>query len=178
VTSVRDAVYPRPGPDEAVEYYHGYIGQVPEGDILAILERSGREILAQLRATGEEHSTFRYAPGKWSMREVVSHINDAERLFTFRAFWFARGFDTPLPSFDQNVAVAEANADNVPWERHVAEFESVRAATLSLFGNLPAEAWTQRGIASDSPFSVRALAYIAAGHGIHHAGVLRERYAR
>jgi hypothetical protein len=124
----------------------------------------------------EERSLHRYDAGKWSMREVLSHINDCERLFVFRAFWFARGFDSPLPSFDQNEAIRRAGADGRPWSSHVDEFRAVRAATLSFFRTLPAEAWSRRGIASDNPFSVRALAYIAAGHVFHHVRILRERY--
>ncbi|HYR47085.1 MAG TPA: DinB family protein, partial [Thermoanaerobaculia bacterium] len=113
---------------------------------------------------------------KWSIREVVNHVSDCERLFVSRAFWFARGFDSPLPSYDQEVSVSEAGADDVPWAGHVEEFRSVRLATLAFFRNLPDRAWMRRGIASDNPFTVRALAYIAAGHADHHASILRERY--
>jgi DinB superfamily len=107
---------------------------------------------------------------------VVAHLNDCERLFVFRAFWFARGFTSPLPSFDQNVAMTAAGAQQRSWAGHIDEFRAVRAATLELFRNLPAEAWGRRGIASDNPFSVRALAYITAGHVVHHAAILNERY--
>ena len=94
----------------------------------------------------------------------------------FRAFWFARGFDSPLPSFDQNTAMSAADADARSWRSHIDEFRAVRAATLAFFRNLPEEAWTRRGIASDNPFTVRALAYLAAGHVTHHCRILRERY--
>jgi hypothetical protein len=97
-------------------------------------------------------------------------------VFVFRALWFARGFDSPLPSFDQNVAVASAGADDRSWSSHVEEFRAVRGATLAFFQDLPADAWTRRGVASDNPFSVRALAYLSAGHVIHHTKILRERY--
>jgi hypothetical protein len=106
----------------------------------------------------------------------VSHLYDTERLFVFRAFWFARGFDSPLPSFDQNVAVSTAGADERPWRSHVDEFRAVRAATLAIFQELPADAWTRRGVASGNPFTVRALAYLSAGHVSHHTRILRERY--
>jgi hypothetical protein len=166
----------RPERTEAAEYYFTYIDQVPEGDVREILEGQLPETLALFREVSEERSLFRYAPEKWSVREVVNHVNDTERLFTFRALWFARGFDTPLPSFDQNVAVTGAKADEPSWASHVDEFAAVRAATLTFFRSLPDEAWSRRGIASDNPFTVRALAWIAAGHVIHHARVLRERY--
>lgn len=166
----------RPERTEAAEYYFTYIDQVPDGDVRELLEAQLPETLALFREFSEERSLFRYAPEKWSVREVVNHVNDAERLFTFRALWFARGFDTPLPSFDQNVAVGEAKADEPSWASHVEEFAAVRAATLTFFRSLPDEAWSRRGIASDNPFTVRALAWITAGHVLHHARVLRERY--
>ena len=103
-------------------------------------------------------------------------MNDTERLFVFRALWFARGFDSPLPSFDQNLAVSMAGADDRSWDSHVEEFRAVRVATLAFFQGLPADAWTRRGIASGNPFTVRALAYISAGHAAHHVKILRERY--
>ena len=106
----------------------------------------------------------------------VSHLNDTERLFVSRAFWFARGFDDPLPSFDQNQAIATAGADERSWTSHLEEFRAVRAATLTFFQNLPKDAWTRRGIASGNPFTVRALAYIAAGHVTHHMKIVRDRY--
>ena len=166
----------RPDRGEAVEYYFTYIDQVPDGDIRDILESQLPETLSLLRGISEEKSAFRYAPGKWSVREVLGHVNDAERLFVFRAFWFARGFDSPLPSFDQDAAITTAGADARSWSSHVEEFAAIRAATVAFFRDLPAEAWARRGIASDNPFTVRALAYIAAGHAIHHGRILRERY--
>jgi hypothetical protein len=165
-----------PDRTEAAEYYFTYINQVPAGDICRVLEAQTGETLALLRGISEEQSRHRYAPDKWSIREVVGHLNDTERLFVFRAFWFARGFESPLPSFDQNVAVSSAGADARALSSHVDEFESVRASTMSFFQNLTADGWTRRGIASDNPFSVRALAYIAAGHVAHHVRILRERY--
>jgi hypothetical protein len=165
-----------PDRTEAAEYYFTYINQVGHGDIRQILADQGDETVALLRAISDERSLHRYAPGKWSIREVVNHVNDAERLFVFRAFWFGRGFDSPLPSFDQNVAVAAAGANAQSWASLVQEFQAVRAGTVAFFANLPAEAWSRRGIASDNPFTVRALAYISAGHVAHHMRILRERY--
>jgi len=166
----------RPDRTESADYYFTYIDQVPPGDIRKILATQAGEIGAMLRSISDDASLGRYAPDKWSIREVVSHVNDAERVFTFRAFWFARGYDSALPSFDQDVAVKTANADQRAWHEHVDEFDSIRAATVALFSSLPDEAWSRRGIASGNPFSVRALAYVTAGHVAHHIRILRERY--
>lgn len=166
----------RPEAGEAAPYYSRYIDRVGDGDIVGVLEAQRDEAVSLLETTTEERSHFRYALGKWSIRRVLNHVNDTERLFVFRAFWFARGFESPLPSFDQDAASAAAGADEISWARHVEDFRAVRAATVSFFGSLPAEAWTRRGIASENPFSVRALAYITAGHLLHHMAALRERY--
>jgi hypothetical protein len=166
----------RPERDEASEYYFKYIDRVPGDMVLPVLATQMGETLALLDGISEEQSRHRYAEGKWTLREALSHVNDTERLFVFRAFWFARGFTTPLPSFDQNVAVAAAGANDLAWRTHVEDFRAIRGATLTLFRSLPAAAWDRRGIASDNPFSVRALAYLAAGHLIHHNEIIRERY--
>jgi hypothetical protein len=166
----------RPDHTEAAEYYFTYINKVPDGDICAILERQQADTLALLNGVSDEQSLHRYAPDKWSIREVVAHLNDTERVFAFRALWFARGFDSPLPSFDQNVAVPASGADARSWASHVDEFVAVRQATVVLFRNMAPEAWSRRGTASGNPFSVRALAWIAAGHVAHHAGIVRDRY--
>lgn len=166
----------RPQTTEAAPYYFTYINQVTGDDGLATLESQLPESLAFFSDISEEKSLHRYAPDKWSIRQVLNHISDTERSFTFRALWFARGFDTPLPSYDQNIAVSGALADNYSWASHIEDFRCVRLATLSLFANLPPEAWMRRGIASDNPFTVRSLAFIAAGHLAHHLRILRERY--
>lgn len=166
----------RPDHSEAAAYYFTYIDLVPDGNICETLDAQRDETLATLRTISEERSLHRYAPGKWSLRELLGHISDTERLFVSRAFWFARGFDSPLPSFDQHVAAAAAGAHDRAWSSHIAEFQSVRAATLSFFQNLPPDAWTRRGTASGNPFTVRALAYLTAGHVVHHMSIARSRY--
>lgn len=166
----------RPDRAEAAEYYFTYIDQVPDGDIVEILRSQAAGALNVFELISEEQSLHRYADGKWSIREVLSHLNDCERLFVFRAFWFARGFDSPLPSFDQNIAVGTAQAEVRSWRSHVEEFRAVREAALTFFQSLPDGAWMRRGTASDNPFSVRALAYITAGHVSHHLRLLREHY--
>jgi len=161
---------------EAAPYYFTYIDRITSADIVDRLERQLEEATGFLNSISEEKSLCRYAPGKWSIREVLNHLNDCERMFVFRAFWFARGFDTPLPSFEQEIAVARAHADDVPWSWHVQEFQQIRRATLPFFRNLPEDSWKHTGIASGNQFTVRALAYIAAGHVDHHLAILRERY--
>ncbi len=165
-----------PDRTEAAEYYFTYIDRVTGTDVLAMLEAQASDVPAFFESIPDERSLHRYEPGKWSIREVLSHINDTERLFAFRAFWFARGFDVPLPSFDQNVAVAAAGADGRSWRSHIDEFRAVRAATLSFFRTLPDEVWPRRGVASGNPFTVKALAFITAGHVAHHDAIVRERY--
>ena len=166
----------RPGRDEAAEYYFRYIDRIESDDIVGVLDEQLGGTLRFLRGISEERSLHRYAPEKWSVRQVLNHVNDCERLFTARAFWFARGFDSALPSFDQNVAATGAGAHDGAWARHVEDFESIRRGTLTLFRNLPEEAWMRAGTASGYPFSVRALAYIAGGHVAHHCALLQERY--
>ena len=166
----------RPQRNEAAEYYFRYIDRINSDDILGVLDTQLGEILRFLRGISEERSLHRYATGKWSVRQVLNHVNDCERVFAGRAFWFARGFDTPLPSFDENVSAAAADAHGIPWANHVEDFEVIRRSTLSLFRNLPADAWMRSGTASGYPFTVRALAYIAGGHVAHHRAMLEERY--
>jgi hypothetical protein len=161
---------------EAAPYYSRYIDLVQSDDVLGVLEAQVDETLAFLRGIDEAKSRHRYAPEKWSIRQVLNHVNDTERVFLFRAFWFARGFDSPLPSYNDEECARAARADEVPWARHIEDFHGVRLSTLSFFRNLPEEAWMRRGIASDNPFTVRALAYITAGHTMHHRAILRERY--
>jgi hypothetical protein len=165
-----------PDHTEAAEYYFTYINKVGTGDIRTILETQSSQALGLLEAITEQQSLFRYAPDKWSIRQVLGHVNDAERLFAFRALWFARGLETPLPSFDQEVAMPAACADERSWRSHVEEFRAIRGATVAFFRHLPVDAWPRRGTASGYPFSVRALAYICAGHVSHHLEILRERY--
>jgi len=166
----------RPQPSEAAAYYFTYINQVEGDDVLRVMETQLEQVMHLTTYISEEKSLHRYAPDKWSMREVVNHINDSERVFAYRALWFARGHETPLPSFEQGIAVPAAKADATAWRVHIEEFRAVRAATISLFRNLPAEAWERSGIASDNRVTVRALAYIIPGHLAHHMKIFRERY--
>jgi hypothetical protein len=166
----------RPQPNEAASYYSIYIDRVPGDDVVAALAAQLDETSAFLSDISEEKSLHRYAPDKWSMRELIGHVNDTERVFMFRAMWFARGYTDPLPSFDQEVAFQAAESDKVSWASHIDEFRAIRAATLAFCRHLPKEAWMRSGVASDNSVTVRALAYITAGHVAHHVGILRERY--
>ncbi|HYL05777.1 MAG TPA: DinB family protein [Thermoanaerobaculia bacterium] len=161
---------------EASPYYFNYIDRLGSDDVAGTLAAQLTEAMAFLPGIGEEKSLHRYAPEKWSIRQVLNHVNDAERVFASRALWFARGFDSALPSFDQEVAAAGARADDLPWASHVEEFRTVRQATLSLVHNLPPDAWARSGVASGNTFTVRALAFIVAGHFAHHLAIVRERY--
>lgn len=166
----------RPAPNEAAPYYFGYINRVTADDILSALQSQLDETLPFLRGISEEKSLYRYASEKWSIRQMWGHVNDTERVFLMRALWFARAFGTPLPSFDQDIAVVTAKSDDITWDRHVEEFREIRLATISFFRNLPEEAWMRTGTASGNPFTVRACAFIVAGHAAHHAAVLKEKY--
>jgi hypothetical protein len=166
----------RPVQPEAPDYYFTYIDQVPAGDICDTLGGQLDSTRALYGAITAEESGFSYAPGKWSIADTVSHISDAERVFAFRAWWFARGVDAPLPGFDQNVVAEAARHTGRSWSRALDEFCAVRMATLALFESLPPAIWTRRGSASGHTFSVRALAWIIAGHVIHHNRVVHERY--
>lgn len=165
----------RPLRDDAAEYYFRYIDQVPDGDVVVTMARQGDELHRWLHAVPDERSVARPSPAQWSMREVVGHLSDAERLFQARAFWFARGFEAPLPSFDQDVAAAAADAQARPWPALIDEFACVRAASVALFTGLPRDAWRRRGVASGHVVSVGALAFIAVGHVAHHWRQLQQR---
>ena len=166
----------RPQETEAARYYFTYIDQTAGDDPVAALESQLPESLTIFKGISEGASLHRYAPEKWSIRQVLNHVTDTERCFVFRALWFARGFEAPLPGFDQNIAVSGAGAGNISWAAHIEEFRQVRLSTIALYRNLPPEAWMRAGIASDNRFTVRALAWIAAGHLAHHIAGLRERY--
>ena len=169
------AVHP-PDHTEAAQYYQTYISQVPAGDVRDVLDAQADDLPRLLAGLTEDQSHYRYAPEKWTIRQVISHINDTERVFSFRAFWFGRGYEQPMPSFDQDIAMAVACANERSLADHVEEFRALRAATAKLFRSMPRGAWDRRGVASDNPVTVRALAYITAGHVAHHARILRERY--
>jgi DinB family protein len=166
----------RPAEGEFLPYYERYIALVPEGDVLSTLEAQMTETQSLLRALPASSSTYRYAPGKWSVNEVIGHLIDSERIFAARALRFARNDATPLPGFEQDDYVRNSKFDAYPVAELASEFDSVRRATVFLFRHLEEPAWMRRGIANNAEVSVRALAYIIAGHELHHREILRSRY--
>jgi DinB superfamily len=166
-----------PGPDEYGTYYARYIDQVPAGtDIVDLLARQRDSTLARFTAVPEARGGHRYAPGKWTVRELLVHLSDVERIMAYRALRVARGDTTPLPGFDENAYAPLSNAEAHPLAALAEEWGDVRRATLSFFRHLAPEAWSRRGTASDAPVSARSLAWIIAGHERHHLGILAERY--
>jgi uncharacterized damage-inducible protein DinB len=167
----------RPEPDEYAPYYGRYIERVRSGDIALTLEETARETAALLRSDmARSRADHRYADGKWSVKEVVGHLTDAERIFAYRMLRFGRGDATELPGFDENAYAPEGRFDARTLDDLLDEFLAVRNATLALVRGLPEAAWTRRGIASENPMSVRALAHVIAGHELHHRAVLEQRY--
>ena len=166
----------RPADNEYAQHYAGYVGLVGEDDVLEQLQKQGRDAAALLARVDEERSHHRYAPGKWTIREVTGHLSDSERVFTYRALTFARGDATPLPPFDENAWAAVSNAESRSMNALVDEMKAVRAATLGLFRGFSATEWARWGTASGHKITVRALAYIVLGHEKHHLRVLGERY--
>lgn len=163
---------------EFLAYYARYVALVPTGDVLATLETQIEDTVALLDEFGEERAGYRYAPGKWSVREVVGHIVDTERVFGYRAVCAARGEVAALPGFDENAWVAGADFDRRTLNSLMGEFTAVRRATLALFRNLGEAALRRRVVANGAPVSARALAWIVAGHELHHRTLLAERYLR
>jgi hypothetical protein len=166
----------RPDASEYAPFYHGYVSNVPEGDVVALLRDGGRELMDSIGAIPEERGGYRYGEDKWTIREVVGHLTDAERIFTYRALRIARGDATPLAQFDENEYVRTAGSEQRSLAGLLRELVVVREASVLLFESLPEDAWVRRGIASGKEISVRALAYITAGHARHHLRILRERY--
>ena len=166
----------RPAAGEFPPYFATYIDKVPDGDVIAVLEAGIGTTRKALAAVPEERAGYRYAEGKWSIKEVLGHMSDTERIFTYRLLTFARGDVGPLPGFDENAYTPLQESDRVPLAWLLDEFVAVRAATLALLKVLPPKAWERRGVANKHPLSVRAAAWIIAGHEIHHRRVLEERY--
>lgn len=165
-----------PEATEYPEYFGRYITQVPQGKIMTTLEQGLDATLALLDGLSPAQADFRYAPGKWSLKEVLGHVVDTERILAYRALRFARNDKTPLPSFEQDDYMPYASFAARELSDLTREFGHVRQATLDLFRHLDAEAWERRGTASGGEFTVRAMAYIIAGHEIHHRTILKTRY--
>jgi len=167
----------RPAADEYASSFAGYVGRIGESeDIVTILGAQRDQLLARLHRVPESRGDYRYAPGKWSIKDVVGHLSDVERVMACRALRIGRGDATPLPSFDDQAYVAEVRSGDRTLADMAEEWGDVRGATLSLFRYLPAAAWARRGVAGEHTISVRALAFVIAGHVRHHLEVLEARY--
>jgi hypothetical protein len=165
-----------PDSSEYAPYYGKYITLVAGDNVVAALEDQPRQTLALLSGLSEEQGDFRYAPDKWSIKEMLGHVIDAERVFSYRALRFARHDGTPLASFEQDDYVRAGGFGDRRLVDLIEEFVAVRRATVWLFRTLSPDAWMRRGVASGNPVSVRAVAYIVAGHELHHRAVLQEKY--
>ena len=166
----------QPLESEYAPYYQGYIAHVSEDEILPVLRSQLDALDVLLGRVAPERETYRYAEGKWSIREIVGHLIDAERVFGYRAFCIARGESQNLPGFDQNDYMLTAPYDRIDLEDLLAELRLVRLSNIAMLRNLDEEAWMRIGTANGNQVSVRALAFIMAGHARHHMGVLQERY--
>jgi len=166
----------RPEKGEYAEYYERYISLVEENDIVAVLENQHAELLEFFKQISEEKSLFAYAEGKWSIKEVIGHLTDGERIFAYRALRISRADQIPIEGFEQDGYIENSNFNNTPLSDLTDELLLNRKSNLILFKSLTDEAWLRTGTASENPVSVRALAYIMAGHIRHHLSILNERY--
>ncbi|HVX41326.1 MAG TPA: DinB family protein [Gemmatimonadaceae bacterium] len=166
----------RPAADEHAPYYERYVAKVPSGDLISLLREQVMDTTALLRGVSAERANYAYAPGKWSIKEVVGHMADTERVMAYRALRISRGDTTPLASFDENLFVANSNFASRTLDDLLEEFQVVRASTVHMARQLDERMLALRGTASANPVTVRALLYIIAGHERHHTALLRERY--
>jgi len=168
----------KPTPNEYPSYYNRYISLVPDDDILICLDRQKQEMSEFLNGIGEEAANYRYTPEKWSIKEVVGHIIDVERIFIYRALRFARNDKTPLPEFDQDDYVIQAEFDKRTLIDLADEFRMVRESSYSLFTSFDPDVFAREGTASGFKFTVRAVPFIVAGHELHHRQVIKTKYMR
>ncbi len=167
---------PRPDLSRVPEFYHGYISKAKENDVMSALRNSTSELFALLKSIPAEKHDHRYADGKWTIKEVVQHMIDGERVFTYRALRFARKDDTPLPGFDENLFAQTAKADKRTWNDLVEEFSALRKASEAMFASFDNEQLEAEGVASEHSTYVLGIGYIVAGHVNHHCQVIKERY--
>ncbi|HET8923467.1 MAG TPA: DinB family protein [Candidatus Acidoferrum sp.] len=166
----------RPEATEYAPYHANYISKVPGSDALSVLEFQQTQMLQLLAGRSEREGNFRYAAGKWTVKEILGHITDTERIFTYRALRIARGDQTPLPGFEQDDFVKNGEFGRRTLANLAEEFGAVRGASITLFRSFGEEVWDRRGVASEKEVTVRALAFITAGHQMHHRVILEERY--
>jgi DinB superfamily len=166
----------RPAAGEFAPYYAKYIALVKGEDILSALDQQRRDTMKLLSGRDEEDGNYRYAPDKWNAKEVLGHVCDSERVFAYRALRISRADATPLEGFEQDDYVRNGPFAHIPLSEIIEDYIGVRRATLTLFRNLEEAAWPRRGVANKNEVTVRALAYIIAGHELHHRAILEEKY--
>ncbi len=166
----------RPALGEYAASFERYVGLITEPDVVNVMSRQIRELTELLAGLSDERAGYRYEPTKWTVREVIGHLIDSERVFGYRGMCFARGETAPLPGFEENEYAAHAGADAIPLAELVDEFKDLRESHVAMFRHLPAEAWRRVGTSNSKPLSVRAVAYIIPGHVRHHLIILKERY--
>ena len=167
-----------PQKDEYAAYYHTYVDKVPNGDIIKILKRQSDQIKKLLKNVSKKRALFRYSSGKWSVREIIGHMIDTERVFAYRALRFARNDQNDLPGFDENEYVRQSNYNDIKLKELVDEFCALRKSNAMMFKNFSDEITLRKGRANSNSFTVRAMAYIMAGHVNHHLGIIKERYLK
>jgi len=166
----------RPSPKEYADYYERYISLVPKGNIIDILEDQQKSLMGFFSSIDEEKANYKYAENKWSVKEVLGHIIDGERIFAYRALRLSRGDSKPLTGFEQNSFIANSNYCNISFEKIIDEFFLLRASNILMFRNFSDEMWSRKGTVDDKNISVRAIAYLMAGHTEHHINVLKDHY--
>lgn len=167
---------PRPQASEYPAYFESYLAKLPAGELLDLLESQWEHLGCLLEELDDDSADYRYAEGKWSVKEVLGHLLDAERIFAYRLLRVARGDTTPLPGFDENAYVAAAGFGARPLESLLEEYDLVRGHTLALLRGLDADSFARMGTSNGKPVSARALAWLIAGHEHHHMSVLKEKY--
>jgi hypothetical protein len=166
----------KPAETEYASYYGRYVAMVTDPDVAAALEHQLKSTLALLETISEETANYRYEPGKWSIKQLVGHIADTERIFAHRALRFARNDKTELPGFDENAYAANAIFENLPLSSVIEEYAAVRQASIVFFKHLDKDAWNRWGVANKNDVTVRAIAFMIAGHELHHVEILKTRY--
>ncbi|MGG0821335.1 DinB family protein [Paenibacillus turicensis] len=169
-------MYERPDKEEYASFYEGYIGLVPEGNVIEILEQQADKVSAVIRSLTEEQGNYRYGEGKWSVKEVFGHLIDNERIMSTRLLRIARGDTTPLPGYEENLFMAGHPFEAYTIDDLAEEYEAVRHSTIVMLRHLSPEAWVCKGIVNNYPASARSIACVIAGHELHHLSVLRDRY--
>jgi uncharacterized damage-inducible protein DinB len=164
--------------ENVAPYYHHYIRLVPEQDAMKYFQNNLDKSMQFLSSISEEQSLYAYSPGKWTIKEVLGHMIDAERVFAYRAMRIARNDKTNLPGFEEDDYVAAAHFNQTKWVDLLQQFKNLRISTIDLFASFDEAAMQREGIANDAPTNVKALMLIIAGHEIHHLGVLKERYLK